>query len=379
MTYEESLDSMYERFLRERNKPASEPPVLQAIDYSSWRVSEPPPPQRWTVTDRIPENQVCLFSGHGGTGKSTIALDLAAAHTAPYRNDWLGSTADPGPAFFLDAEDPPDVIHRRLHAQCLTRQCDFPDLISGGLQIFSLVGKDAVLGSFDPKTSKITPTPLYEQLIKQIEQIKPRQIILASAANMFAGNENDRPQVTQFINLCSALAIAAGGSVVLISHPSRAGLADGSGYSGSTQWHNSVRARMTLTGTENGAGTRKLEFPKNSYGLAAEAVPLEWCDGRFKPIAAPTQVQQAARNEEINLLTIDCLRRALGEGQNISPSPTANNSATARLLTEKELKAAHVTKDEIRDCVRRLLDDGRITKERYGSPSDNTWRLTVPQ
>jgi hypothetical protein len=38
------------------------------------------------------------------------------------------------------------------------------------------------------------------------------------------------------------------GSVVLIAHPSLTGINTGTGISGSTQWHNSVRARFYLKG-----------------------------------------------------------------------------------------------------------------------------------
>jgi hypothetical protein len=39
------------------------------------------------------------------------------------------------------------------------------------------------------------------------------------------------------------LAIAANGAVVLVTHPSLTGINSDSGLSGSTAWHNSVRAR----------------------------------------------------------------------------------------------------------------------------------------
>ena len=69
---------------------------------------------------------------------------------------------------------------------------------------------------------------------------------IASAANVFAGNDNDRSQVQQFAGLLTRIAQVANGSVQLISHPSLTGISSDSGLSGSTQWHNSVRARNYL-------------------------------------------------------------------------------------------------------------------------------------
>ena len=51
---------------------------------------------------------------------------------------------------------------------------------------------------------------------------------------MLAGNEIDRSQVRQFVGLMRKLAIAANGSVVLLAHPSLAGISSGTGLSGST-------------------------------------------------------------------------------------------------------------------------------------------------
>ena len=47
---------------------------------------------------------------------------------------------------------------------------------------------------------------------------------IASSANVFAGNENDRSQVQQFITMLTHAAMTAHCSVVLISHPSLTGL-----------------------------------------------------------------------------------------------------------------------------------------------------------
>ena len=55
--------------------------------------------------------------------------------------------------------------------------------------------------------------------------------------------------------LMRRLARAANGYVIMSAHPSLQGIASKSGLSGSTQWHNSVRARAYLRGPndkENG-------------------------------------------------------------------------------------------------------------------------------
>ena len=42
-------------------------------------------------------------------------------------------------------------------------------------------------------------------------------------------------------------AIETGASVILVSHPSLAGIASGTGLSGSTAWHNTVGERVPIS------------------------------------------------------------------------------------------------------------------------------------
>ena len=111
-----------------------------------------------------------------------------------------------------------------------------------GLHLMSFVGRDAVLATVS-RTGKVEPTRLYGQILEAAGDIRPKMIGIASSANVFAGTENDRSQVQQFVALLTRLAIAANGSVQLISHPSLTGINSDSGLSGSTAWHNAVRAR----------------------------------------------------------------------------------------------------------------------------------------
>ena len=83
----------------------------------------------------MPLNQAGLFSGEGGTGKSIIELMKNVAHVAG--KDWLGSMPEPGPAFYLGAEDDEDEIHIRLAAIAKHYGVTFKELIDGGLHVLS--------------------------------------------------------------------------------------------------------------------------------------------------------------------------------------------------------------------------------------------------
>src|SRR5262249_22560705 len=146
MIYEEDIpgqvvNEMVERWEEEdrrRKKPnghTTENGPLPWLDMSKWD-SEPVPERKWSIKGRVPLIQAGLFSGEGGTGKSLIELMKDVAHVAG--KDWLGSLPEPGPAFYLGAEDEADEIHIRLGAIARHYQVTFRELVDGSLHVLPL-------------------------------------------------------------------------------------------------------------------------------------------------------------------------------------------------------------------------------------------------
>ena len=163
--------------------------------------------------------------------------------------DWLGSMPEPGPAFYIGAEDDKDEIHIRLAAIARHYGVTFKELIDDGFHVLCLLGEDATLCAAG-KSGKVEVTPLYRQLYEAAGDIKPKNISIDILSRAFAGNEIDRVQVYAFAMHMQALAMVAGGSVTVLSHPSLPGIASGSGISGSTAWHGAFRFRQYLKGAK---------------------------------------------------------------------------------------------------------------------------------
>jgi RecA-family ATPase len=239
-----------------------EPPPLSFLDMSNWD-NETVPERKWTISNRVPLNQAGLFSGEGGTGKSIIEMMKDVAHVAG--KDWLGSLPELGPAFYLGAEDDTDELHIRLATIAMHYQVTFKQLITGGLHVLCLLGKDATLCAATGKSGRVEVTQLYRQLYERAGDIKPRNISIDTLSRSFAGSEIDRVQVYAFAMHMQALAMVAGGSVTVLSHPSLSGINSGSGISGSTAWHGAFRFRQYLTSIKPDEGepsddnTRQLE------------------------------------------------------------------------------------------------------------------------
>ena len=206
-----------------------------------------------------------LLSGTGGIGKSILVLQLLVA--AALRQEWVGSLfPKPGPAIYLGAEDEQDEIHRRLAAILKHYDMAFSDLDAGGFRALAFAGKDAVLAEFD-RNGRIKPTPLFKMLYAEAVALQPSVIDIDTAADTFLGDEIKRDQVRQFCALLRQLAIDSNSAVILNSHPSLSGMKSGSGLSGSTHWHNSVRARAYFRRPET--TTTKMKMASNPTMAAA--------------------------------------------------------------------------------------------------------------
>jgi AAA domain len=73
----------------------------------------------------------------------------------------------------------------------------------------------------------IEPTPLFKQLREAALDIRPRSITIDTVADVFAGNENDRSQVRQFVGMLRGLAIEANSALAILAHPSLSGISSG--------------------------------------------------------------------------------------------------------------------------------------------------------
>jgi RecA-family ATPase len=178
-----------------------------------------------------------------------------------------------------------------------------------------------------------------------------------------------------------ALAKVAGGSVTVLSHPSLAGIASGSGISGSTAWHGAFRFRQYLTGVKSkndersDGDLRELQFKKNQYGPLGETIVVRYQNGLFLPERGMSSLDKVVRDAEADRIFIDLLRRLAGEGRNVNSKSTSPNYAPKVFLAETETKKAHLHKADLEEAMRRLFASGKTVVETYGKPSNQHERL----
>jgi RecA-family ATPase len=161
--------------------------------------------------------------------------------------------------------------------------------------------------------------------------------------------------------------MVAGGSVTVLSHPSLAGIASGSGISGSTAWHGAFRFRQYLKGLKPEAGEqpdgdiRELQFKKNQYGPSGESIVVRYQHGLFLPEKGMSSLEQAARDQAAETALITAGQRLEARGAELSPAQTSH--AYAPTVIAKEPEAKGIRKAELVEALNRLLDGGRLNVE----------------
>jgi RecA-family ATPase len=377
------------------SRPGSEQPLapLPLIDLMSW-VGKPIPERDWVVKDRIPRRQVTLHSGLGAVGKSLIELQRSIAHV--FGLDWLGMLPEPGPALFIDAEDDDNEMHiraanilrhyRNAYADRFkpTRDegADLDRMIAAAVRkelcLMSFYGRDAVLIAPD-RRGIVEPTKLYHQLYQWCGDVKPVSITIASAANIFAGNEVDRSQVQQAVSLLTGLAKVANGGLTLIAHPSLTGVNTGTGISGSTQWHNGPRARLytrSIEKQEEGeqpiGDVREIVFKKNQYGEIAASVRVQYRNGVFVPVTNASPLERAVAEASVDKAFLTCLDAATEQGIDVHVTPGKGYAPSH--FAQMTQANGHGSK-VFEKAMQRLLDAKKIRNADYGPPSKVRKRL----
>lgn len=359
-------------------------PIHRGQGYEYGKITDPsalagriPPEREWLVADLIPRGKVTLFTGDGGLGKTLLMQQLASCVATG--DSWLGLPTRAGNAFCLFCEDSDEELHRRQMGIAASLRRDVEELWR--LRWLSGEGQDCTLMSFDGERARSKLTERYLSMLAWLRQFKPELVVIDTLADTFGGNELVRHQVRTFINTClGRICQETGASVVLCGHPSQIGLSSGSGFSGSTAWHNSVRSRIYLQRPEPRNGVqdpdeRLLTTKKQNYARSTGEIRLRWDRGAFVTVGtrnrgAPTDARAAADRAYLDGLAVLTAR-----GENASPSPSQVSYSPKRITNLQEADGFKVA--DMQAAHERLLRAGRIAIETYGPPSKQRHRVVI--
>ncbi len=249
------------------NPPAITFPVA---DLKAWSAIAAQP-KGFTMPGFVPEKELTLATGAGGANKSTFGQQLATCVAAGV--PMLGIEVKKGKALYVTAEDDDARLHWMQSHICNALGVRMTDLV-GRLHLSSLRGRlGNELATFDVE-GKLRPAPSFHVLRATIEASGASLVVLDNAAHLFAGNENDRQQVTAFVNLLYSLCQDLGATIILVAHSNKAG----DTYSGSTAWLNAVRSQIVLSRPDGSIDPdeRVLSLGKANYARQGEELRFRW-------------------------------------------------------------------------------------------------------
>ncbi|MBA2547308.1 MAG: AAA family ATPase [Burkholderiaceae bacterium] len=229
-----------------------------------------PTPPRFIVEGWLPEGEATLFAGHGGSGKSAIALYLAVCIAAGV--EFFGLRVERKRVAYFSLEDGENILHWRL-----ARVCDWLGIDIASLKDW-LVLIDATAGDAELMTETregMALTSAYEWIKACAQSVDG--IVIDGASDAFGGNENERRAVRRFVRALRRL-IRADGFVLLLAHVDKATARAGDAtqaFSGSTAWTNSVRARWYLR-ADGEDGSLLIDVKKSNHGPDGASMRLSW-------------------------------------------------------------------------------------------------------
>jgi hypothetical protein len=232
----------------------------------------------------IPHNEVTLLAGHGGSGKSYVAL-IIAVHVALGRPFATLPTTQANVLFF-SGEDGAAVLRQRLSRICRALKIALPRL-EGKLHLLDASDIDPALHREQRFNSGgqqhiVTETPLLDTLAELVQKIDVGLVVIDNASDTYDDDEIKRARVRGFVRSLRSRIARPDRAVLLLAHINKASASGGRGagtedYSGSTAWHNSVRSRLSLI--SDGKDALTIEHMKANLGAKAEQVRMEWHEG----------------------------------------------------------------------------------------------------
>jgi RecA-family ATPase len=353
-----------------------------ALDLEALAEREPETPA-FIIDDWLPCGYATLLSGHGGVGKSLIALYLAVCIAADV--PFFGLEVRRRRVLYLSCEDREAVLHWRLTRICAHLGVDLASL-RDWLNVLDLVGHPSVLWEKDPRTGHAL-TAAYGQLCERIQAQQIQVLIGDGVSDLFGGNENSRAEVKQFINALLA-PIPIDGAALLLGHvPKPAVSGTGEGYSGSTQWHNAMRGRWYLypettqgeEGDRQRTGELVLELQKSNLGRDNQSMRFSWDEEAHLFVGGEVTGATAFDRQHRDRLERAAILRALKSCADQKPPvivPAAMQGPRTALNTLRERKEWPSTLAQTKAAstrFRRLLEvmrqDGLVEEQGYTRPN----------
>lgn len=238
--------------------------TLKPLDLT-WALTAPLPTLDFILPGMLP-GSLCLLVAPGATGKSTLALDIAAsvALGRPVAGG-LFAAGRQGKVVVLAGEESERMLAERIRALIRLDEQANPALYDN-LLLLPMAGEQCGL------LAEGRPTSIYDELAEIAQG--SRLIVVDPVRRMHGGDENSSFDMTRFVVAMEQLAKSTGAAVLGIHHANRASSADASSQNaarGSSALVDGARWQLNLSRMdEKTAGTLMVSEAERSLYVAVD-------------------------------------------------------------------------------------------------------------
>lgn len=347
------------------------------------------PEVQWIIAPLIARGFVTSFTGHGGAGKSTESL-VMAAHVA-CSEQYRSFPTHAGRALIVSLEDPEHVVWLRLYRIAETCGLDI-ELIRQNVTVVAVdvgaliaSGQDTVLATERNVggIAELKFTPVFDE-VRELARNHDLTVI-DNSSDAYGANENSRPLVRAFIRgLQHHVAVPNNAGVLLLGHVDKVAArktAAANSYSGSTAWHNSVRSRLVLTQAEDGSDAVLFTQEKNNLAKRWTGV-AHYAPNEFGILVAitPEVAQQRAADALAPIMEhiLAAIRSAEAAGVPVYTATSGSHTAHS-VLSKQPGFPGDITAKQTNAALVELRDSRRIKAVEFRSTSRNSSTKWVVQ
>jgi phage/plasmid primase-like uncharacterized protein len=310
------------------------------------------------------QDHVNLLYADGGTGKSLLALHAGVAIAAGM--PLFGLITKRLPVVALLAEDDAGEVTSRITDIAQSLALD-PNTLSS-LQLWCRVGRDSTL-AIVRDDGKWKETKFLVRLRDILKKIGPALLILDTVSDIVALDETKRPPVNAFCKqVLGGLCREYNATVLVLAHPSKAAMSDGSGYAGTTAWNNAVRSRLLLERPKDDekGPRRTLRVAKSNYGIETN-ITLTLNGRVFSPPGGTGAMEREFYEEKAVIEAVAAMRKRgirvvkhSGDGQKPADIATAIQDTHGLVMTRQR----------VIDILNKAEREGRIIYQ-HATPGKN--------
>jgi KaiC/GvpD/RAD55 family RecA-like ATPase len=343
-----------------RNAPAK--PPLCAVPMSDFATADLPLPD-FVVERIVPRGFVTLLAGHGDTGKTLLALTMAA-HIASGRR-FAELTCVTGRVLFVSLEDSGELVRLRLRRIAEAYELDSAAVAAGVSVLVAGDTDDCALAREQAEAGarRLAFTAALDQIMAAAAGFD--MIVIDNASDAFDANESERRLVRRFVRALQRIGREHDAAVLLLAHVDKAGAkygTSGETYSGSTAWHNSVRSRLALS-----TGASGLELVHEKSNLCKKLDRSIVLEPNEHGVPMPLSNAERDRNERADVRAVLAAIRGAEADEVVIPTARTGPSTVAHVLAGRAELSDTLADDSkrINDAVRTLEREGAIVRERY--------------